>query len=511
MSDLEKEIVGAFILNKRLFDEIDCPVNLFQGPHCKAIFKCLKAAHRNGRAIDTMILIEDLNKKIPATFITSLTDGYPKSLDTIDVVSEKVRRLKTERIGGQIIEEAGSRGEDILKGIPADVSKINKLIADYNEVRESKQLEIPLVSFSNIDEKATRWHVPYVYATGMIHALAGMQGHGKSLHLLDLSAKTSVGGTWPITGTQIPKGDVIYITDEDSPQAIMKPRLRLAGADMSRIFIPDFNAGDLILPENIPLLEKWIRSLPNTLFMAIDPIADSARGDLNQMDPARNIIAPLKKLADRTGVCIVYSLHLNKKTDLKDVQRVAHSYVLTSKPRLAWIITKKDASDDSDPDRLFLCGKTAFKPIPNMMFTIGEDENENPFIESWNQHRIQTVDALGTSDERRDLKIKEAENFFMRTLPDDGTPMQREELWILAKEQKIAEATFYRAARGLKNIKRDRGAWSLTSSRKSHREQGNPPDPESVSKESESQPPLIPPESTKTAKKAEFPQRVRND
>jgi len=511
MTDLEKEIVGAFIMRPELFDEIDCPVNLFQGPHCKAIFKCLKSAHHNNHPIDLGILMIDLDKKVPATFISSLLDGYPKSMDSVDVVSEKIRRLKEKKIAGQLSEEAARYGNDVLKGVPSDVTKLRSLSQELVKLNKDDQSQMPLISFSNITEKATRWHVPYVYAAGMIHALAGMQGHGKSLHLLDLSAKTSVGGAWPITGTQIPKGDVIYITDEDSPEAIMKPRLRLAGADMSRIFIPDFNVGDLALPEDIPLLEKWIKSLPNTVLMIIDPIADSARGDLNQVETGKNITQPLKQLAARTGVCIIYSLHLNKKTDLKDVQRVAHSYVLTSKPRLAWIITKKDASDDSDPDRLFLCGKTAFKPIPNMMFTIGEDENENPFIEFWNQHRIQTVDALGTSDERRDLKIREAENFFMRTLPDDGTPMQRIELLNLSKKFNISEATFYRAADGLKNLNKNHGAWNLTSTRKAHREQGTPPEPESLSKESDSQPPLIVEKQAKTSKKAEFPPRVRND
>ena len=63
MSDLEREIIGGFILNAKLFDEIDCPVNLFQGPHCKTIFKRLKVAHRNGHPIDTMTLIADLEKR----------------------------------------------------------------------------------------------------------------------------------------------------------------------------------------------------------------------------------------------------------------------------------------------------------------------------------------------------------------------------------------------------------------------------------------------------------------
>jgi len=378
---------------------------------------------------------------------------------------------------------------------------LQKLSKELEALNESKQLQMPLLSFSNINEKETRWHLPHIYAAGMIHALGGMQGHGKSLHLIDLSSKTTVGAIWPITGTAIPKGDVVYITDEDSPESIMKPRLRLAGADMSRIFIPDFNAGDLVLPEDIPLLEKWIKIPTHTLLLIIDPLADTSRGDLNQLDAARKIIAPLKQLADRTGVCLIYSIHLNKNVDLKDVQRIAHSYVLTSKPRLVWLITKKDAADDSDPDRLFVCGKTAFKPIPNMMFTIGEDENENPFIESWNQHRIQTVDALGTSDERRDFRIREAENFLIRTLPDDGTPMQREELLKLSKKLNIAEATFYRAAAGLKNINKNHGSWSLTSTRKSHSHQRATPEPESLSKENDKQQSLIADEIAKKKQK----------
>lgn len=361
-----------------------------------------------------------------------------------------------------------------------------KHIAEHTEeetpqTEEGRQIAIPLISFDDIQEERLEWHVPHIYAKGMIHAVGGLQGHGKSLHFMDLAAKTSVGGIWPITGTRIPKGDVIYITDEDSPKSIMKPRLRLAGADMRRIFIPDFNVANLILPGGMEMLRAWIAQPADTKLLFIDPLADYSKGDLNQVDAAIKIITPLKQLADSTGVVLVYSVHFNKKPDLKDVQRVAHSYVLTSKPRLVWLITKKDDADDADPDRLFVCGKTAFKPIPNMMFTIGEDNFENPFIERWSQDSIQTVDALGTSDERRDFRIKEAEDFLMRVLPADGSPMKRDDLWRRAEEEKIAQATFYRAARGLKNIKKEKDedgtlVWSLESRRKSHRPREATPD-----------------------------------
>jgi hypothetical protein len=313
----------------------------------------------------------------------------------------------------------------------------------------SKEQPVPakatqtLLCLQDIEEEAIRWHVPNIYAYRMIHSLGGVQGHGKSLHLIDIAARTSIGAVWPITGENIPIGDTLYITDEDSLDKIIKPRLRLAGADMDKIFVPNFNIEDLVLPENKDKVLMWLEKIKNPKLLILDPLIDYVTGNINASESATKIIKSLKAIAEKTGVCLIYTVHFNKNVDIDSIHRVAHSYVLTSKPRLAWLLIKQDPGDDLNPNRLLCCGKTAFKPIPNMMFTIKGDKHETPYIDDWHTVKVQTADALATGDRRRDLKAKEAEEFLLSILEDQ--PVFVSQILQRAKKENIARRTLYRA------------------------------------------------------------------
>jgi len=139
MSDLEKEIIGAYLMNKTLFEEISCNAEDFESPYCKLILKKLKTAYKKGRETDIAILAVDLDKKVPASYISSLLDGFPKSQATVEVVKEKIRRLKNKRIGGKIIQESGKQGEFILKGIPPDLTETRELLKKYDIINKSKE------------------------------------------------------------------------------------------------------------------------------------------------------------------------------------------------------------------------------------------------------------------------------------------------------------------------------------------------------------------------------------
>lgn len=318
----EKEIVGAFILNAKLFDEIDCPANLFQGPHCKMVFKRLKAAHRNGHPIDTMTLIADLEKDIPVTFITGLTDAFPKSLATIEVVREKVRRLKNERIGEQIIEEAQSRGEDVLKGMPVDVSKIKALIAEHEIINKSKeQLELENVpmsfKMSEVEEKDVKWLWRNYIPSESITLINGDPDSGKTWWVLDLASRVTRGAVWPdgLKGNE--PANVYYMTYEDVISQQIKKRIRKLGADQARFF--SFNSE---YPLNLLLSEQEGREkleadlikidLTNGLLIT-DPILDfTGSTNPNAVEFVRPLLTPLAAMAKRLHFSIAMIGHLNK-------------------------------------------------------------------------------------------------------------------------------------------------------------------------------------------------------
>lgn len=438
----EQELFGILAQNRYLIKEFQVKKKDFRKPLDQEIFL----------AIQTGREIVDIAKKYETSdirkflYINETIDGRPKTLDARKRAAGlllKIRSRDTKKRALQLIDQLRSKNIDDIE--------LNEIESNLQDIKDKKieyaANESNLLSFQSIQEKKIQWHVPGIYAAGMIHILGGVQGHGKSLHLIDLSARTSTGTAWPITGEPIPKGDVLYITDEDSKDKIIKPRLRLAGADMSRIFIPDFDVEDLALPKDSFKLEAWTRKLSNPKLVILDPIADYSEGSLNPSEEAIKIVRPLKQIAEKTGVCLIYAVHFNKKVDIDSIHRVAHSYVLTSKPRLVWFVIKQDPDDDLNPHRLFCCGKTAFKPIPNMIFTIREDDDEIPFIDEWRTVKTQTSEALATSERRRDLKVQEAEEFLMRIM--NTQPLYVEDIMKLASKEDINERNIYRARNNL--------------------------------------------------------------
>ena len=322
MHNLEKDIVGAFLMRPELFDELDCDGSLFCGPHCKNIFKCLKSSHRNNRKIDTVLLIEDLNGKVPTLFITSLLDGFPKSEATPEIVGEKIRRLKNERIGGKIIQEATTQGEYVLKGMPPDLSKLKTLWEAHDKVNKSKEqleLESLPMSFkmSDIEEEDVKWLWRNYIPLESITLINGDPDSGKTWWGLDLSSRVTRGAIWPDGLKGNAPANVYYMTYEDVIAQQVKKRIRTLGADQSRFFA--FNSEH---PLNLLLSEEEGRErLENELIrldiinglLVIDPILDfTGSTNPNAVEFVRPLLTPLAKMAKRLHIAIAMIGHLNK-------------------------------------------------------------------------------------------------------------------------------------------------------------------------------------------------------
>ena len=67
-----------------------------------------------------------------------------------------------------------------------------------------------------------------------LNLLVGKGGEGKGLITVDLAARISQGFPWPDRSENAPTGNVLFITGEDAySDTVVKPRLRVAGADMA--------------------------------------------------------------------------------------------------------------------------------------------------------------------------------------------------------------------------------------------------------------------------------------
>jgi hypothetical protein len=147
--------------------------------------------------------------------------------------------------------------------------------------------------------------------------LEGLGGEGKSTFVVDLMARLSQGRDLP-GGVTNPFGapmDSIYITGEDDPSRVLKPRFLAAsgGADLDRIH---FWASQFTIPEDLQALADAIESRPEARLVFIDPLFSHVDATLNtgsDSEVRKQNMNPLREIAHAFDVTVLIARHLNKK------------------------------------------------------------------------------------------------------------------------------------------------------------------------------------------------------
>jgi hypothetical protein len=200
---------------------------------------------------------------------------------------------------------------------------------------------------------------------------------GKSLITLDAAARVSRGLAWPDTpGCPNTSGDVIILSAEDDPADTIRPRLDVAGADVSRIHVlttvqrDNGSLAPFSLERDLPLLEDAIREVQGCRLLVIDPVsAYLGRTDSHKNADIRGLIAPLAELASRHRVAIVAVTHLNKGAGTKAVYRATGSLAFIAAARAAFLVI---ADEQDRSRRLMLPAKMNVGPNPmGLAFTVG--------------------------------------------------------------------------------------------------------------------------------------------
>jgi hypothetical protein len=154
---------------------------------------------------------------------------------------------------------------------------------------------------------------------------AGESAEGKSPVTLDLAARVTTGAEWP-DGTPNTLGprSVIIMASEDDWSDTIAPRLRLAGADLNKVFrfvttiTKDDSTVDVStkLDSDLEELKKQITSLGDVGLVVIDPITNYLGSkSMNKEEDIRSILMPIsEQIAQALKVCFVTVGHLNKQS-----------------------------------------------------------------------------------------------------------------------------------------------------------------------------------------------------
>jgi hypothetical protein len=200
---------------------------------------------------------------------------------------------------------------------------------------------------STVKLARTEWLWQRRLPRGSLVVFDGDPGEGKSNISLDIAAHVTTGSPWPDDSGMPPKGDVVLLSAEDDPERTVIPRLRAAGADLSRVWIYDATLDTegkphpAVIPEDLAALADVIRE-HDAIAVVIDPLMAYLAGriDSHRDQDVRRALAQLAAVAAETGATIIVIRHLNKSSDGNALYRGGGSIGIIAAARAGMIVTK---------------------------------------------------------------------------------------------------------------------------------------------------------------------------
>lgn len=236
-----------------------------------------------------------------------------------------------------------------------------------HEPDKNEQRLIDLIRADDVECRPVSWLWPGWLARGKLHILAGAPGTGKTTIALALAAVVSRGGHWP-DGKYSPSGNVLLWSGEDSAADTLVPRLKAAGADLSRVLIVgDVPDGDDDRPfdpaRDVPALEHEAQKLGGIALLIADPVVSAVTGDSHKNTEVRRALQPLVNLAERLGAAVLGITHFSKgSTGREPLERVTGSIAFGALARIVMVTAKQSLEDGQGDKRLLARAKSNIGP-----------------------------------------------------------------------------------------------------------------------------------------------------
>ncbi|NLI00939.1 MAG: AAA family ATPase [Chthonomonadales bacterium] len=280
---------------------------------------------------------------------------------------------------------------------------------------------------------------------GKISIIDGDPGLGKSVLTLDLAARLSRGDELPCDETRHDPINVLLLSAEDGPGDTIRPRLEVAGADLSRCVLLQGTETEpgatvpLVFPGDLDRLAEAITE-HEARFVVIDPLMAFLDGriDSHRDQDVRRVLARLGALAQQTGAAIVLVRHLNKLGSGKALYRGGGSIGIVGAVRSAILV----GCNPEDPDeRVVASTKSNLGPMPASLKFRLETTTRGVVKIVWvGSTDLQADDLLRPATTGAERKATD----WLRTLLEDG-PKPVADLERAARAARITQATLRRA------------------------------------------------------------------
>lgn len=205
--------------------------------------------------------------------------------------------------------------------------------------------DVQLIRADSIRIVPINWLWKGWLARGKLHILAGAPGTGKTTIALALAAAVTRGSMLP-DGTRAPCGNVLIWSGEDDPADTIAPRLKAAGADMSKVcIIGDVGYGDDARPfdpaSDMMALERAAETFGDIALLVADPVVSAVSGDSHKNTEVRRALQPMVNLGRRLQCAVLGISHFSKGTSGREpVERVTGSVAFGALARIVLVTAK---------------------------------------------------------------------------------------------------------------------------------------------------------------------------
>jgi putative DNA primase/helicase len=251
--------------------------------------------------------------------------------------------------------------------------------------------DMELVPVSGWPEEKTEWLLRPFIPFGYVTMLSGFSEVGKSTFMIDLIGRLTRAYPMPKFGDQPARridGSVVILCKEDPVGGMIRPRLRMADADLERVHMPvlrqqrfrTFREHIHSLDGQVESLEREIKKIGDVRLIFIDPIMSFVgKAGAYAPDKVRDLMAPISRLAERHKIAIVCTLHMSKGLGRRGVDRMQGSGAFVQVARSKIFVVKAD--DRSNTRLLVSAGSNIMRVKKNAVeFDIVETETDHPEI-----------------------------------------------------------------------------------------------------------------------------------
>lgn len=234
--------------------------------------------------------------------------------------------------------------------------------AAKREAASSRHIQSVLAS--DVEMALVRWlwyeHIP----VGDLTVFAGMPQKGKSTAAIDVVARLTTGKDFPGSRKQVEPCEVAILASEDNPKTTTVPRLRAAGADLSKVHLIQGTSDgkqewEIALDQDLDQLKEFLYTHSDVKLIVMDPVT-SYIGDVDPNKPkeVRPFLNKLKRFSEEMGVSLLLIMHLSKNPDVSALHRVGGAATWIEVPRSVWFFDKqKDEEGNETSSYVMVNGK----------------------------------------------------------------------------------------------------------------------------------------------------------